>query len=794
MGNYSAGRFNLIISLRYNADAAELDLWQQSFQKGSELLFAATDGQQELGNIYVCNNSTGGRNADAWLDEDPGSSSSNARIWEEFMHVFWKNDEKYKPFIIVHELGHYLYALGDEYKSSGGGSANCIGDPADTPNACIMERGWGDGDRFGDTATGGAFIEGTSTDFCVVANHDLGTGADDTADDTVQSSRHGEACWQTMVDTYPDLTLPGTLPDDARPAGAGTINWVELTQDLRFVLALDRSYSMNTDGGKPMEEAIYGASFWADSSLSGDFLGVVGFDNLIETHPMGEIVDDGDRDAAANFISALTPRGNTAIGDALRQGMNLITGAGDQSCTQVIVLFSDGMHNTGEDPLDVLPDLIDNGIRVYTVGFGPYADVDRLTAIAEGTGGTFYQIDSASDLAAAEIAIRDTLITLSSEVRDDGGTVTADAAIMDSEEDDYEAFIDDECSVATFAVSWQGSSSLTMVLRSPDGRVIHERSAEPDVRHAYRGMPFCLFQVRKPAPGLWRYTVTRRLGKERLSYGDWESTGYRGSIPYHHYVFTESAAVQFNLSSPRRRYELREPIQILGQVSAKQLVTGLPVRGHVTHPNGEQEEIVLVDNGNIKAGSETEGSGRFSTIFHPVTAGHYTFTFEADNRAGTAHPAFSGDIERTRKRGSNYQPPRFIRKSSLTVLVGKPQTCSGTADPKVFKQDSKGKLRLTLKNIPWVPGVSKLTVGRDVLVSEIPSESCRNEMPTFFVTISDKAKPGFRDMIVEVGRQHYRLEGALEILGKEPPQSKPSKDRLYRPGFVIRKGGVLKGK
>ena len=47
MGNYRDGKFNLILSLRYEADAVELELWHQAFQKASELLFTATDGQQQ---------------------------------------------------------------------------------------------------------------------------------------------------------------------------------------------------------------------------------------------------------------------------------------------------------------------------------------------------------------------------------------------------------------------------------------------------------------------------------------------------------------------------------------------------------------------------------------------------------------------------------------------------------------------------------------------------------------------------------------------------------------------------
>jgi hypothetical protein len=47
-----------------------------SVARASALLFDATDGRHQLGTIFVCNNSSGGRNADAGTPTaaDPGGS------------------------------------------------------------------------------------------------------------------------------------------------------------------------------------------------------------------------------------------------------------------------------------------------------------------------------------------------------------------------------------------------------------------------------------------------------------------------------------------------------------------------------------------------------------------------------------------------------------------------------------------------------------------------------------------------------------------------------------------------
>jgi len=233
-GNLSAGKFNLILSIRHNANATRLNEWQASFERASRLLFDATDGQHQFGTIYVCNNSTGGRNADGWLLEPDGTSmSATDALGNETAHMTLMGDERFKPFVIIHEFGHYGYGLYDEYQELHGpnGSEVCLG--GTTANACIMEAGWWDGDRFGNAANGGSLVLGRVSKFCTPSNHESGN---DPAKDTEQQAIHGESCWETMEDKYPDLTVPAGAAVAAAPPGADPINWVVLTPEQRFML------------------------------------------------------------------------------------------------------------------------------------------------------------------------------------------------------------------------------------------------------------------------------------------------------------------------------------------------------------------------------------------------------------------------------------------------------------------------------------------------------------------------------------------------------------------------------
>ena len=106
IGRLVGNHFDLVVSIRHNAAQARVDEWEASFARASRLVWDATDGQHQFGTIWVCNNSTGGRNADAWLLDPDGRSSSAVRgLDSETAHMTLYGDERFKPFIIVHEFG-----------------------------------------------------------------------------------------------------------------------------------------------------------------------------------------------------------------------------------------------------------------------------------------------------------------------------------------------------------------------------------------------------------------------------------------------------------------------------------------------------------------------------------------------------------------------------------------------------------------------------------------------------------------------------------------------------------------
>jgi hypothetical protein len=375
-------KFNLVLSIRYTAPAADLIQLQRAFQRASELLYDATDGRHQFGEIQVCLNSLGGASADAWVIISPNPANpifdSGGYNPPPFstptpgVHMTLDKKVMDWPLVIVHEFAHFVYGLYDEYRfADGTEGAHCIG--GTTANACIMEASQVDGDQF----VAGTLVSGRISEFCASSNH------------TVNNRQGSNSCWHTMASRYydlPDLQTATQAPPTA-PAAA-LANWVVLDSTQRFVLVIDRSGSMT---GDKLIEAKFGADWWADAILDNDALGVVSFSDTVSVDfPLHTITGPTDRNNVHAAVGSIAAKGMTSIGGGLRRALQEITNFGPRSVTESIVLLTDGIHNIGESPSQVLPDLIARGVRVFTIGIGPGVDTALLQQIATSTGGTHY--------------------------------------------------------------------------------------------------------------------------------------------------------------------------------------------------------------------------------------------------------------------------------------------------------------------------------------------------------------------------------------------------------------------
>ena len=106
--NFVDGKLDLVCSIRYDASEADIELWKNSIIHASKILLHATDNQVQFGKLTIHNKSTGGYFANAFLHENCGRSTTGVRV-----HLC--RDEQSSPFTIIHELGHHVFKLHDEY-------------------------------------------------------------------------------------------------------------------------------------------------------------------------------------------------------------------------------------------------------------------------------------------------------------------------------------------------------------------------------------------------------------------------------------------------------------------------------------------------------------------------------------------------------------------------------------------------------------------------------------------------------------------------------------------------------
>ncbi|WP_027893592.1 vWA domain-containing protein [Calidithermus chliarophilus] len=98
---------------------------------------------------------------------------------------------------------------------------------------------------------------------------------------------------------------------------------------------------------------------------------------------------------------------NLELGDGysftygLLSALEALPDAAGEGRPGVIVLFSHGHDNSGNDPLEIAAEAARRGIRIHAIGVGTHGhnfDDDVLKQVADRSGGRYYPIFSATDL------------------------------------------------------------------------------------------------------------------------------------------------------------------------------------------------------------------------------------------------------------------------------------------------------------------------------------------------------------------------------------------------------------
>ena len=106
--------------------------------------------------------------------------------------------------------------------------------------------------------------------------------------------------------------------------------------------------------------------------------------------------------------------GSTNVGGGMQQGLNTLKHAtlARPWASKVVVVMTDGIHNTGTDPLSVARTAGASGIMVYTVTFSNEADERRMRSVADAGHGKHYHAADGAELRKAFREIANSLPTL----------------------------------------------------------------------------------------------------------------------------------------------------------------------------------------------------------------------------------------------------------------------------------------------------------------------------------------------------------------------------------------------
>ena len=166
---------------------------------------------------------------------------------------------------------------------------------------------------------------------------------------------------------------------------------------LNLSIVLDRSGSM---AGDKMVRAREAAMYCVDQMLPTDRLGVVVFDDRIDTLFPSEPV--ANKKSMKDLISRIDARGSTALHEAwVRGGLTISDHLLERGINRVL-LITDGQANVGITSTDEIVtqslELFQRGISTSTIGIGADFNEDLLLPMAQSGGGNAWHVVEPEDM------------------------------------------------------------------------------------------------------------------------------------------------------------------------------------------------------------------------------------------------------------------------------------------------------------------------------------------------------------------------------------------------------------
>ena len=611
--------------------------WIANFQETHKMLWTATRGLLRLGEVRLGTDPSVKGRADIRIDKvghaavsQPDDRERTSLGTGDVLYLF-EEDLKH-PIITVHELGHYLFCLSDEYKSDvwaiQNGAAQVVVKGDEQSSWCSVERASPRESTV--NAHHSCVMYDNDTPkvyylFCAEEHLKRNDLADGRWAVTRQQRDNKMSCLNTIATSLGIKTLPplqtGNPPDE--PA------IITLKPEKRVGMliqaglpgtALQKAKNVAAETVKRLR--LPGAGRNGDSVGVATFAATVGV--IQEWKTLGTQADIDDTVSRINGITATA--GPADVEAALRAEMNSIIGGGYPYATKSILLFT---NTSGTVSQTLINELRRNDVVVDVV-----SDNSALKGLTVQTGGDFTLLNGPGEPDRVTLALRDADDDEDDEESDGtaataitGGYLIARFAgtLQPGQPVSHSLPVDTLNDGITVDFSSSGGGPLTLVLRNPAGAAIDLDNPPADVQ-VQRTAAQVLVRVEEPDPGAWTAQVggaaaaayTLLLSGTGDAMGEADLPGLPVKFP---------AATRLYLT-----------------VENGMVVTGCQVQAVVTRPDATKVTVPLYDDGNLAFHGDAQADDGVYTTFFTQYAGSgvYRVAFRINNATGQYSTALAG--------------------------------------------------------------------------------------------------------------------------------------------------------
>ncbi|MGH7598773.1 MAG: hypothetical protein ACREOI_20665 [bacterium] len=423
------------------------EAWLKVFRAADTLLYYSTNGKHQFGSLTLVPKRRYSSIVDIfiWRDEDRSLADVagfNRPGYHIYMSDFLRDPGGYSvralATVFVHELGHYLYSLYDEYRNPDEifvlGSAQCIY-PAHRHStidrlACFME----------------SFDESAGA-WCYVENHELET-ASIFQDKTWQSKGNNkESCWSTMRRLYPGIWNPDEppkLPWEIPFNKFVPFEVIKLAAHSELVVAVDASIAPNSSADNVMLQILGHALLHHPEEGGSVVLLKYNRDSTLTTAPLSwdTTLAKSHQDVLKNLRLSDKPNAHfSTLLQSVSKAFNALAAARNSAggAARTFLLISSGKENPQAPDSALTAALRAQNIRA-TIGFARSVDslssatVEAHRSLAAGIGGAVYDATVKSVVAyqAADAANKQIIEVKTAPVSSPGTYSKFDYTVQDS--------------------------------------------------------------------------------------------------------------------------------------------------------------------------------------------------------------------------------------------------------------------------------------------------------------------------------------------------------------------------